>query len=62
MLRDATQAALFEILESNEIPYEHNKAENTLVMRDTRSRICSGRWMSSSGCAERTWRGSDWTN
>jgi hypothetical protein len=39
MLRDATQAALIEILESNEIPYEHNKAENTIVMRDTRSRI-----------------------
>ena len=39
MLRDATQAALFEILDSNEIPYEHNKAENTLVMQDTRSRI-----------------------
>ena len=39
MLRDATQAALLEILESNEIPYEHNKAENTLVMQDTRSRI-----------------------
>jgi hypothetical protein len=39
MLRDATQAALLEILEVNEIPYEHNKAENTLVMKDTRSRI-----------------------
>src|ERR1035441_4257505 len=39
MLRDATQAALIEILESNEIPYEHNKAENTFVMQDTRSRI-----------------------
>jgi hypothetical protein len=39
MLRDATQAALFEILESNDVPYEHNKAENTLVMLDTRSRI-----------------------
>ena len=39
MLRDATQAALVEILESNEIPYEHNKAENTFVMLDTRSRI-----------------------
>src|SRR5258708_805381 len=39
MLRDATQAALIEILESNEIPYEHNKAENTFVMLDTRSRI-----------------------
>jgi len=39
MLRDATQAALIEILESNTIPYEHNKAENTLVMLDTQSRI-----------------------
>ena len=39
MLRDATQAALFEILDSNEIPYEHNKAENTLVMMDTGSKI-----------------------
>ena len=39
MLRDATQAALIEILDSNDIPYEHNKAENTLVMLDTRSRI-----------------------
>jgi len=39
MLRDATQATLFEILGANKIPYEHNKAENTLVMGDTRSRI-----------------------
>ena len=39
MLRDATQAALLEVLESNNIPYEHNKAENTLVMLDTQSRI-----------------------
>jgi hypothetical protein len=39
MLRDATQAALIEILESNEIPYEHNKAENAFVMQDTGSRI-----------------------
>ena len=39
MLRDATQAALLEVLESNGIPYEHNKAENTLVMLDTQSRI-----------------------
>src|SRR5215472_11019084 len=30
MLRDATQSALIEILENNEIPYEHNKAENTI--------------------------------
>src|SRR5919205_565087 len=35
MLRDATQAALFEILEANEIRYEHSKGENTVVMRDT---------------------------
>ena len=39
MLRDATQATLFEILDSNGIPYEHNKAENTLLMKETRSRI-----------------------
>ena len=39
MLRDATQATLFEVLDSNGIPYEHNKAENTLVMKDTGSRI-----------------------
>jgi hypothetical protein len=39
MLRDATQSTLFEILEKNRIPYEYNKAENTLVMRDTRSKI-----------------------
>ena len=39
MLRDATQATLFEILSANEIPYEHNKAENILVMGDTGSRI-----------------------
>ena len=39
MLRDATQAALLEVLGSNNIPYEHNKAENTLVMLDTQSRI-----------------------
>jgi hypothetical protein len=39
MLRDATQAALFEILDSNGIRYEHNKAENTLVLPETRSKI-----------------------
>lgn len=39
MLRDATQTTLIEILETNGIPYELNKAENTLVMKDTRSRI-----------------------
>jgi len=39
MLRDATQAALFAILDENKIPYEFNKAENFLVMRDTQSRM-----------------------
>jgi hypothetical protein len=39
MLRDATQATLLEILSANDLPYEHNKAENALVMRDTGSRI-----------------------
>jgi hypothetical protein len=39
MLRDATQAALLEILQANDIPYEHNKAENMLVFTDTGSRI-----------------------
>jgi hypothetical protein len=39
MLRDATQAALIEILDGNGIPYEHLKAENTLILKDTGSRI-----------------------
>jgi len=39
MLRDATQSTLFEILDRGRIPYEYHKAENVLVMRDTRSRI-----------------------
>src|SRR5579883_1981408 len=39
MLRDATQATLLEILDSNEIPYDVSKSENVLVMKDTRSRI-----------------------
>ncbi len=39
MLRDATQHALFEILNANKIPYEYSKSENTLVMKDSRSKI-----------------------
>ncbi len=39
MLRDATQKALLEILDLNRLPYELNKAENVLEMKDTRSRI-----------------------
>lgn len=39
MLRDATQSALLEVLERNQIPFEHNKAENVLTLKDTGSRI-----------------------
>jgi hypothetical protein len=39
MLRDATQAALLETLQKNAIPFEWNRAENYLVLRETRSRI-----------------------
>ncbi len=39
MLRDSTQAALLAILEENRLPYDHNKAENSLMMQDTRSKI-----------------------
>jgi len=39
MLRDITQTALFETLDANEIPYEQNKAENAITLKDTRSRI-----------------------
>ncbi len=34
MLRDATQSTLFEILDRNQIPYDFNKAENVLTLRD----------------------------
>jgi len=39
MLRDAVQSTLFEILERDGIPFEHNKAENVLVVKDTRTRV-----------------------
>ncbi len=39
MLRDATQAALFEILEGSRIPFEYSKADNVLSMRDSGSKI-----------------------
>jgi len=39
MLRDATQAALLELLQTNGIRFEHNKAENTLLLNDTGSKI-----------------------
>lgn len=39
MLRDATLASYSDILHANRIPYEYNKAENLLTMKDTGSRI-----------------------
>jgi hypothetical protein len=39
MLRDATQVALLDILLANDLAYEHNKAENSLILKDTGSRI-----------------------
>jgi hypothetical protein len=39
MLRDATQAALLEVLNTNDIPFDLNKAENSLLMKDIGSRI-----------------------
>jgi Terminase large subunit, T4likevirus-type, N-terminal len=39
MLRDATQTALVEMLEANEIPFEHHKSDSVLRLTDTNSRI-----------------------
>jgi len=39
MLRDATLTSFIEILESNRLPYDLNKSESVLTMRDTGSRI-----------------------
>ncbi len=39
MLRDATAAALLETLDRNKIPHDFNRAENHVVLRDTRSKI-----------------------
>jgi hypothetical protein len=39
MLRDATLASYGDILHANRIPYEYNKAENLLTMKDTGSRV-----------------------
>src|SRR6266567_5598850 len=39
MLRDSTLTALLETLNENEIPFELNKADNVLVMKDSGSRI-----------------------
>jgi len=39
MLRESTQAALFDVLEENEVPYDYNKGENALTFRENGSRI-----------------------
>jgi hypothetical protein len=39
MLRDATQIALVQMLESNSIPYEHHKSESYIRLTDSNSRI-----------------------
>lgn len=39
MLRDSTQAALFDALQTSKIPYEFNKAENQATLTDLGSRI-----------------------
>ena len=39
MLRDATAASLLEVLDRNRIPHEMNRAENFVVLRETRSKI-----------------------
>jgi hypothetical protein len=39
MLRDATLTALIELLNDNEIPFELNKSDYVLTMKDTGSRI-----------------------
>lgn len=39
MLRDSTLTSMLSILGANRIPYEYNKAENTLLMHETKSRI-----------------------
>ncbi len=39
MLRDATLASLVEILEVNRIPFEMNRGDNYLLMKETKSRI-----------------------
>lgn len=39
MLRDATLSSFFAILNANQIPYEYNKAENLITLKETRSRI-----------------------
>src|SRR5580698_7589516 len=39
MLRDATLLSMLETLETNKVPYELNKADNVLFMKEPRSHI-----------------------
>lgn len=39
MLRDATLTSMLAVLEENKIPFDMNKAENTLLLEDTGSKI-----------------------
>lgn len=39
MLRDATLLSMLETLETNNVPYELNKADNVLLMKESRSHI-----------------------
>ncbi len=39
MLRDVTQRALFEVLETNDIPYRFLKQENSMVLHDVGSQV-----------------------
>jgi phage terminase large subunit len=39
MLRDATLTSFMEVLEANQLPFELNKSESVLVMKDTGSKI-----------------------
>lgn len=39
MLRDATLATFTEILNGNQIPFEHNKSENVITFSDTGSKV-----------------------
>ena len=39
MLRDATLTSFTEILQTNRIPYDYNKSESVMTMKDTGSKI-----------------------
>ncbi len=39
MLRDSTLTSLIEVLNENEIPFEHRKADNVMMLKDSGARI-----------------------